>query len=172
MASDASRSVGPGHLRRMGKMTAHSLLGASGAYRWLACPGSFRLSQQVPHRPSSIYAATGTVAHSFIEKAWCEHGFMSLDDVGLDWVQDGHEGTVDLDMVDGVNVMLKYLRSAAMTADWIEVEHQVQLYYPSPVAMFGTTDAIFKTGRVLEIGDYKNGAGVSVNPVENPQLLY
>jgi len=153
-------------------MTAHSLLGASSSHRWLACPGSFRLSQQLPHRPSSVYAATGSVAHALIEKCWDDHKYLDVTDIGTTWAFEGHTGTIDEGFVDGVNKMLDYLRSAAMTADWIEVEHQVQLHYPSPVAMFGTTDAIFKVGRVLEIGDYKNGAGVSVNPVENPQLLY
>ena len=161
-------------------MTEHSLLGASSAYRWLNCPGSFRLSQTAPHRPSSIYAATGTLAHEMIENA-VKSAHAELDPGLLDrtYVCDGHPVTVDQDFIDGVNVMLRYLfDSGALLADWVKVEFRVDLapYFldQSPVPVFGTVDAAAHTWdtETLEIVDYKNGAGITVSAVENPQLMF
>jgi hypothetical protein len=45
-------------------MTAHSKLGASGAERWMNCPGSIAASEDMPESPSSRFAAEGTVAHA------------------------------------------------------------------------------------------------------------
>lgn len=50
-----------GHTER-----AHALLSASGAHRWLNCPGSVLLEQQFPDS-SSDAAAEGTVAHELAE---------------------------------------------------------------------------------------------------------
>jgi hypothetical protein len=157
-------------------VTEHSLLGASSAYRWLNCPGSFRLSQTAPHRPSSIYAATGTLAHSYIENA-VKAGKSELDPgmLGEMWQAEGHIGVIDQDFIDGVNVMLAYIN---VPAEWKRVEFRVDLdrYFqrsPPPEPLFGTVDAALLHDReTLEIVDYKNGAGVVVSPVENPQLLY
>jgi hypothetical protein len=157
-------------------MSEHSLLGASGDYRWLACPGSYALSKTAPHRPSSIYAATGTLAHSYIENA-VKAGKAELDPgtLGEMWQAEGHIGVVDQEFIDGVNVMLAYIN---VPAEWKRVEFRVDLdrYFqrsPPPEPLFGTVDAALLHDReTLEIVDYKNGAGVTVSPIENPQLLY
>ena len=158
-------------------MTEHSLLGASSAYRWLNCPGSFRLSQTAPHRPSSIYAATGTLAHEYIEKAVKSRSWQCDEsNLGLDVSRDGHMVTVDQDFVDGVNVMLEYLAGSKSLSVWTDVEFRVDLgdYFPlpPPVPVFGTVDAATYGKRVLEVIDYKNGAGITVSAVENPQLMF
>ena len=44
----------------------HALLSASGAYRWLNCPGSARLEDKFEDEPS-VYAAEGTLAHEMAE---------------------------------------------------------------------------------------------------------
>ena len=159
---------------------AHSLLGASSAYRWLQCPGSFKLSQTAPHRPSSIYAATGTLAHEYIETAVAA-GITEIDpaQIGKTWTQDGHTVTVDQAFIDGINVMLAFLSVPIEASRWSEVEFRVSLadYFtqgpPPPAQMFGTVDAAILHSPIdLEVVDYKNGSGVVVSPVENPQLLY
>jgi hypothetical protein len=171
------------------KTPAHSLLGASGAHRWLNCPGSFQLSVAAPPRPSSIYAATGTLAHQYIEiatqsalSAGLRPGQVGIDDkeLGTSWDLEGHSITVDQDLIDGVNVMMGYVHHAALGSDWVRCEFQVELddYFPvdhpPPVVMFGRVDvALLDLAHgVLEIIDYKNGAGVFVTVKDNPQLLY
>lgn len=157
-------------------MTEHSLLGASSAHRWLNCPGSFKLSQTAPHRPSSIYAATGTLAHEMIEGAVRSgNDTVVLDKVGP-VLRDGHFIEVDQDFVAGVNVMLDYFYDISALADWNDVEFRVDLadYFPvSPaVPVFGTVDAAVLAGQTLEVVDYKNGSGITVSAVENPQLMF
>lgn len=158
-------------------MTQHSLLGASSAARWLACPGSFRLSQTAPHRRSSIYAATGTLAHQMIEDALVLGHRYEESGVGREVVCDGHTITADRDLIDGVNVMLDYFRDNATTYQWSDVEFRVDLgsYFKSPpVDVFGTVDAAHyaQSNQTLEVIDYKNGAGITVSAVENPQLMF
>ena len=158
-------------------MTAHSLLGASSAHRWLACPGSFRLSQTAPHRPTSIYAAKGTVAHGLIEQS-ANKDLVPIDEseVGKTWHCEGHFGEVDQAFIYGVNVMIDYLRAARSNVAWVERRLSLNGYFspPPPVPLFGTSDAVLVNWRpaTLEIVDFKNGAGVAVRPDWNPQLLY
>lgn len=158
-------------------LPAHSALGASAASRWLNCPGSVKLSQSVPPAPTSIYAATGTLAHMFIERGLkppikrMEHG-----QIGLGYTIEGHDITVDEDLVDGVNVMLDYVKQRRVDFDELHTEMTVHLdgYFtpPPPVRMFGRTDVVLISRREVEIVDYKNGSGVIVEPENNPQTLY
>jgi hypothetical protein len=171
------------------KQPAHSLLGASGAYRWLNCPGSFQLSLTTPPRPSSIYAVTGTIAHDYIEKAVRDAmtqgrrpGELMVDQRELNrvWSREGHAVTVDQDFIDGINVMLDYVNGAADLSDWVNVEFRIELddYFPKanppPVNLFGRVDVALLDllNETLEVVDYKNGSGVMVTPRENPQLMY
>jgi hypothetical protein len=49
-------------------MAAHSnIVGGSTAKRVIACPGSVKLVQQMPPRPSSSYADEGTLCHTIME---------------------------------------------------------------------------------------------------------
>jgi hypothetical protein len=48
-------------------MSAHSKIGASSMHRWASCPGSVRLSKDMPNT-SSKYAEEGTMAHELAEK--------------------------------------------------------------------------------------------------------
>lgn len=163
-------------------MPAHSLLGASSASRWLACPGSFALSRTAPPRPSSIYAAAGTLAHRFIELGEAA-GFPLLSPeeiVGKEYQVDGHTVSVDENLLYAVNFALDYLRVVREFSDWMVVEHPVRLdhLFPKgkkpPVPVFGTMDgAVYtKSTRDLEVIDFKSGAGIPVNPAGNEQLMF
>jgi len=157
---------------------AHSLLGASSASRWLKCPGSFALSQTAPPSPTSIYAATGTLAHSFIQGCLTQPiSRMEYSSIGNAYTIEGHQIIVDEDLVDGVNVMVDYIAAASSAYDTMLVESKVQLdsYFPPrslPVRLFGTADVVLSSPHTLEIVDYKNGSGVIVDPNDNPQTLY
>jgi hypothetical protein len=165
---------------------AHSLLGASGAYRWMHCPGSFRLTQQAPPRPPSIYASRGTLAHTCIQEildGYCA-GVNKLavpdSEVGTVRQVGPHAIEVDQDFIDGVTLMVDYV-DQRVTGAAFRAEFQVVLdaYFKHhsrhpPVRLFGRVDlAIVKEAqRFLEIVDYKNGSGILVDPTNNPQMLY
>src|SRR5262252_1003122 len=102
--------------------TAHSLLGASGASRWLNCPGSFRLSQTVPAGVSSIYAATGTLAHAWIERVVADPERLAHLRVGDTYQVESHTITIDQDFIDGIKTMLDYVTAASVDYDMRLVE--------------------------------------------------
>ena len=155
----------------------HSLLGASGASRWLACPGSFHLSQRVKPAPPSIYAAAGSIAHELIEEA-------AAQDFTLDHVElfnttrscDGVDVLIDHDMLTAVEVMLDYARGR-MTGSRL-FKSEIRVYPPLPITppvdVFGSLDlmVVDPVERWLEIIDYKHGAGVEVDVIDNAQLLF
>ena len=45
----------------------HAKLSASSAFRWINCPGSVVLADQLPAPGSSAYADEGTLAHALAE---------------------------------------------------------------------------------------------------------
>ena len=167
---------------------AHSLIGASSMARLIACPASFALSQQVYAAGvnansggggSSIYAATGTVAHSLAEEALTD-GYDPASQLGETVQVDGHDVTVDADMVAAVNVYVAEVQRRTTGASWSALETRVCLddYWPAgtgpAVSAFGTADLIAYHGTTLHLDvlDYKNGAGVFVDVTDNPQLMY
>lgn len=156
---------------------AHSHIGASGMYRWSVCPRSVKLSEGMPNRTSAA-AAEGTVAHMIAEKALQDpvirNGAQAM--LGTVFKCEGHEITVDQEMVDGVQMYVDEVLSGPKTAVR-HVEHRFDLssLYPG---LFGTADHVkwFSKDRLLTVTDFKYGAGIRVDVVEdgkpNPQLCY
>ena len=160
---------------------AHSLIGASSMGRLIACPASFGLSRQVPGGGggSSIYAATGTVAHALGEEA-ITLAYDPASQIGEVVVVDGHTVTVDAEMAEAVRIYVDEVRRRAAGASWHAIEVRVCLdpYWSDQdrpaVSAFGTADTLVYHGATqhLDVIDYKNGAGVFVDVADNPQLNY
>lgn len=155
-------------------MTAHSLLGASGASRWLACPGSFHLSRLVGSDKGSEDARLGTAAHKLAERC-----FLSGEDA---WELVGQEidgfpvasnqaNAVD---PDAVQVYLDYIRGIDRVSLFSEVEHTFGKLYRPNEYFWGTADfvAVDSFDIDLTVVDYKNGVGVEVQAEGSPQLMY
>jgi hypothetical protein len=165
-------------------LPAHSELGASGMDRWAHCPGSFNLSRRERHKAPTIHAATGTVAHTLLEQAVTEIGnvgdpFRVLrGNEGVTVTVDGYDVAIDGDLIDGVDVMLRYVQTRARelkVSPRVEKTVFLDSYFgatPPPVTMFGRCDVQFHTEDFVEIVDYKNGSGVLVNVTDNMQLMY
>lgn len=154
--------------------TEHSRLGASGAYRWMACPGSFGLEDAFDDT-TSVYAAEGTAAHELAEI--CLHDDCDTDDlIGAsleveDWPE---QIVVTEEMAHAVQVYVDHVRSLSESGSMI-LEHRFSLRpLNPPVEMFGTADCVIWDGddKVLQIWDYKHGRGVPVEVSGNPQLRY
>lgn len=154
---------------------AHAILGASGAKRWMACPGSVRLSAEVPGGDKgSFYAREGTAAHAVAEKCLLN---------GMDpefYVGQKIEGIkVTREMAAAVSVYVDKVRMIFGAEEEIEDRHVEcrfsleELDPPEP--MFGTVDC-WKydelRGKHLWILDYKHGQGVAVEAEDNVQLMY
>lgn len=172
--------------------TLHSKLGASGAYRWLECPGSIALCEKAGEGPTSRYAAEGTAAHAVCEWAllnqkdpealmgWWVDGNEVLYKTQEEAEAGGHEFIfeVDDDMVEATRVYFKYVSEVYEAFEIMGedpemfVEKGFDLSFISP-GMFGTNDScVFSPGRTLTVVDYKHGAGKVVEVENNSQLLY
>jgi len=151
---------------------AHSKYGASSASRWLNCPGSVKLSETVPPQPSSVYAQEGTAAHKLGELCLMNNSNPSDyadQEITLD---DGSKYFVNGDMVEAVTVYVDYVRSRAKLGElFIETRFSLAFVHDE---MFGTNDACVFSDMLgmLEVIDYKHGAGIAVSPEENTQLAY
>ena len=138
-------------------MTKHAKLGASGAHRWRNCAGSNNLSEGLPDITSS-YAEEGTRAHEIAEHCLKIGAVPNLD--------------LDPEMRDAIQVYLKYVWDRVGDDGVLFVEKQFDLAPLSPPDdMFGITDATIWTEseRHLEVIDFKYGAGVVVDAVDNDQ---
>lgn len=154
-------------------MTTHARLSPSAADRWMVCPRSVRLIEQliadgiVPARSSSPAAAEGTVAHQIREEC-LTFGLDPYDYVGLKLRADGYSFTVDAEMAEHLTSGIDWVNEQPGE---VVVEHRVDLSRWMP-GQFGTLDTsiIQRMFRRLITKDLKYGAGVPVSPEMNRQL--
>ena len=149
--------------------TLHSEVGASGAHRWMLCPGSVTLSRGLPN-PSSEFAEEGTRAH--------ELGEAILS--GLELIDIVNRTPEDQEMIDYVseytNFVLEELNRCQVKQTEkivLHVEAEVNLH-DIDERMFGTQDAMFYCAAegTLYVFDLKYGKGIEVDVEDNPQLMY
>lgn len=154
---------------------AHALISPSAAKRWIACPGSVRLTQDFPDKGSK-YAAEGTFAHSVCEtllRHWWEKIPASRKKAELaalrknEWYSEELEEYCKI-YVDLVKETVKTgMRKDKSTTLDIEVKLDLTDIIPEG---FGTGDAIVVANDTLFVFDFKYGRGVRVDARENPQM--
>lgn len=143
---------------------AHSLLSASSAHRWLACPPSAVAAEAYPSQDTE-YTREGTLAHEVAEIVAKRPEARNTD--ARDWPQDG----VTQEMVDCAARYADYIQEQ-ITSDSATVllEQRVDFSRWVPNG-FGTCDCIILQGDTMTIIDYKYGQGVPVSAVGNPQMM-
>lgn len=145
---------------------AHSPLGASGAERWMNCPGSVTIIGELTEPEDE---------HDFTKEGSAIHaaGEFCLNTGAETWevVGQSFEGVeITSVMAMAVQVYVDICRADMATALEFGVEYQIS----SPVhpSFYGTADfwALFPT--LLKIRDLKGGEGIFVDPTDNPQEKY
>ena len=155
----------------------HSDTGASGAHRWMNCPGSVSLIKTLKWEDEAEpeYRAEGTAAHAALATCLVEG-------------KDAWEVTDDPVMMDAINVFLDVARPLMLASKWwspgvpyIEYQMAAPEFHPN---FFGAVDfgivgrEVFTTGseldhrEVLHVLDFKYGVGVAVEVDHNPQAMY
>ena len=150
-------------------MAQHSsIVGGSTAKRVINCPGSVALVAQMPPKPSSVYADTGTLLHNVIADV--------LDGKATpqDFLGAVHaDVTLDQDLIDN-----KLMPALAALND---IDPDRQMEYETEVVVgfgdllpgvFGSSDIVGRIGDTAYIVDWKFGDGVAVDVEENPQLMF
>lgn len=154
-------------------MKAHSSIGASSAYRWMACPGSVTLSQGIVPR-SSEYALEGTAAHQLAEQCLVEE-FNPSYFLGSNMVISKDGATIEVpvtqEMVDAVKVYVDYIRENDTFHTLIEHRFHLKELHSD---LYGTADCVqfFEDTKVLRVIDYKHGMGIAVEAEGNKQGMY
>lgn len=150
----------------------HSETGASGAYRWMVCPGSVALIRKAGKRPSGKAAIKGTGAHEVLELCFpggnCEPSDFIDEELTNGYVFKESD-------VEAVEEAIECLQERS---DSIKSEHTVLSEVSFDLTcihdgLWGTSDTVMAADdmSVLFVDDYKNG----VRPVEaegNRQLLF
>jgi hypothetical protein len=150
-------------------LAQHSnIVGGSTARRVINCPGSVALVQQVPSKPSSIYADEGTLLHHVIaavlETGKPPEDFLGTFYNGIELTEDRLErkllpALAALDEIDP-DKMMEY-----------DVEKVVGFGDTIP-GVFGSADVVGRIGDRGILVDWKFGDGVAVEAEENPQAMF
>jgi hypothetical protein len=142
--------------------TKHAKLSASGAHRYMHCPGSVRMEEGLPGE-TSVYAEYGTAAHELAAEC------LKTDKPAAFYIGDRfNEIEVDDEMVEGVQIYLDYLQELGGDL-LIEIKVDFSIFVPGG---FGTADAIAfdAKSKTLTIVDLKFGKGIQVDAENNPQI--
>lgn len=164
----SKRAGVPHHTER-----AHSKYSASGAERWVSCPGSVALSEGIPDRPS-VWSREGTHAHEVLEAV------MRILLAGGE-ISRSVELYPVLRHPDTTRTMVSLAKDAARfilglhartPGSDVLVETRIYLSFIHP-EMFGTFDgAVIDHWGTLHVFDYKYGAGHFVSPTRNLQMIF
>ena len=128
--------------------------------RWSACPGSVRESRGKSNVPSA-YAEEGTEAHTRAAK-WLKGEEVPKPSTEAEW-----------EMFNAVAEYVQYVTDRIESEDEVLIEHSFDLSAIHP-GCYGTADCVIWKPRAkhLIVIDYKHGAGLLVQAVNNSQLKY
>lgn len=151
----------------------HARFSPSAAARWINCPGSIRLSEQLPPAGSSTYADEGTLAHRVAElKLRVRHGEIEPEEYAalLTECLASEYWSAELDEATDyyADLVFEHLGAAGRNGELL-VEERFSLDKWAP-GSFGTSDAVIIGNDILEVIDLKYGKGIKVDANENPQL--
>lgn len=161
----------------------HALLSASGASRWINCPPSARMEEEIPSKDgSSVYAEEGTLAHEFADlelriKTHTGEIGEGTDYDRWEYQKQKHKTNAlyDPEMDDYVKAYTDYVLeqfavAKKKTVDAVlKIEERTDFSYLVPEG-FGTSDANIIADELLEIVDLKYGKGLKVDACKNSQL--
>ena len=150
-------------------MAAHSnIVGGSTAKRVIACPGSVKLVQQMPPRPSSRYADEGTLCHTIME-AVLTRDVQPEEFIG----QTLNDVIVTQDLIE-TKIRPAMEALSVIDPNWdmtYECEAVVGFGDALP-GVFGSADLVGRLGDTAIVLDWKFGDGVDVSVKENPQAMF
>lgn len=164
----------------MSERPLHSPLGASGAERWMHCPGSVQLLRdlKLPETDEPDYRKQGIAAHDLAARCLQKSGVDAWELIGEE-AANGEKFTAE--MAEAVQVYLDCVRPVmALAADDTQIMIEFPISAPAIHSDFyGTVDLAvilrgdaFHDEQILDVTDYKHGEGIVVEVEDNPQAMY
>ena len=158
----------------MATPTAHALLGASSAHRWIVCPPIIQLEASIQDEDTE-YTLEGTAAHELAElklqyqigkltKATFTKRFNKFKKTNEKYYCAEMDDKTD----EYVTIVMERYNSYESAS--IELEKRVDFSKWVPEG-FGTSDVVILADNMIEIIDLKYGAGVKVEAFQNPQIM-
>lgn len=150
----------------------HALLSASSAARWINCPPSARLCENIPDT-ESVHAKEGTLAHEMCEVKLTSYLVPAPKRTVTTKLNKLKKNELYAPEMDGhTDTYVDYIKKIALSFPskaTVVAEKQVDYsnYVPDG---FGTADCIIVHGEDLYVVDFKYGTGVFVSAEENPQM--
>lgn len=148
-------------------MKHSSVVGGSTAKRVINCPGSVKLVDLMPPKPSSKYADEGTLCHNVMDLILNGHKPEEL--LGMKYEQ--QELTQEL--------LERKIYPALALLDEVDPDKEMEYATETRVTfgdflpdVFGSTDLLGRIGKRAFVLDWKFGDGVAVEAEENPQLMF
>lgn len=149
----------------------HAKLSASGAKKWIACPGSVLLEGQMKEKPSA-YAAEGTTAHALGEakirlalKEFTRAKYhKAIKDLQIDEDMEDYTDEYRDFVIEQFNEAKRETPDAVLL---LEQRLDFSEYVPEG---FGTGDCLIVGDGRLQICDLKYGKGTRVSAEGNPQM--
>lgn len=142
-------------------MTEHAYFAPSASPRWLACPGSLKMSEDI-EESTSPYAHEGTVCHEVAARCLKEN--LAAHDFTGCIIE---KVVMTRELLDGIQMYVDEVRGMAkeLGVKGGKIEHTVQIAEDC----WGTIDATMWNAEVLLVTDLKMGKGVIVEVEDNPQ---
>lgn len=150
-------------------MTNHAILSASASHRWLNCPPSVRLTEDMPD-VTSEFALEGTDAHELcaylVEKALGRKARDPTEDLSF------YNEKMKTCAEEYRNYVMEQVEKAkGYSRDpTVLVEQRLDFSKWVPEG-FGTGDCLIVADGLLQVIDYKHGLGVLVDADHNPQMM-
>lgn len=138
----------------------HARLSASRTERFMECPGSVLLENQMPYEPAGEAAERGTRIHELGERLLRGEEPADILRSGAD----GDELAMAQNYADFVNTLCDNPRKKLIE---VNVDEGLKSLHPS---LGGTADAILAEGNTLHVVDLKTGR-IPVDAKENKQML-
>ena len=145
------------------KERSHALLSASSAKRWLACPPSARLEDELPEKDTA-FSLEGTLAHEIAERKLREYFFNEEATIE-------EHGEIEEQLHDYLNRVKEVYHDLKEKNGSVNVYLERRLDFSDYVPEgFGTGDVVMLSGETLYVIDLKFGKGVTVDAEDNLQL--
>lgn len=157
------------------KEREHALLSASSSHKWLNCPPSARLENEMPDT-SGTAAKEGTLAHAICElklqKVFTDQNMSTRTyNIRLKKLQSDELYAPEMErFTDAYVEKIKETAFSMSAPPTVMVEERVDYGNWAPEG-FGTADCIMIQGDNLHIFDFKYGKGVPVTAECNMQLI-